>query len=106
MLIALCGRPLTVESRSPPGEFTPGSVVTKLSALRLPVGSFRIWFVSIVVDTAADCVWMIWDPPATVTVSSTPPISMATFTEAGTPALTRTSLTTAVLKLGMLTVTV
>jgi hypothetical protein len=95
-----------VEARSPPGVFTPGSVVTKLKALRLPVGSFRIWLVSIVVDTEADCVWMISEPPETVTVSLRPPISIWTLTEAGTPALTRTPLTTAVLKLSIVTVTV
>ena len=40
-------------SRLPPGVLTPGSGVTKSSALRLPVGRFRIWLVSIVVVTAA-----------------------------------------------------
>ena len=39
-----------VESRVPPGVLTPGSDVTKSSALRLPCGSFRIWLVSIVAN--------------------------------------------------------
>ena len=73
MLIALCGRPLTVESRLPAGVFTPGSEVMKSSALRLPVGSFMISFVSMVADTAADWVWMISEPALTCTVSATPP---------------------------------
>ena len=63
MLIELCGRPLTVESRLPPGVLTPGRIVTKSSALRLPIGSLRIWFASMVDVTAGDCVWMISDPP-------------------------------------------
>jgi len=54
MLIALCGRPLTVESRLPVGVFTPGREVMNSSALRLPVGSFMISLVSIVEETAAD----------------------------------------------------
>ena len=61
MLIALCGRPLTVESRLPPGVLTPGRLTTKSSALRLVSGSFEIWLTFIVVETAADCVCTISD---------------------------------------------
>ena len=38
MLIAPCGRPLTVESREPPGVLTPARLTTKSSALRLVSG--------------------------------------------------------------------
>ena len=43
-----------------PGMLTPGNEVTNSSALLLPVGSFRIWFVSMVVETAADLARPKW----------------------------------------------
>ena len=64
MLIELCGSPLTVESRTVPGVWTPGRNCVKSSALRVPTGRLR-WFVLIVVDAAADWVWMIADAPST-----------------------------------------
>ena len=84
----------------------PGSVVTNSSALRLPVGSFRIWFVSMVDVTAGDCVWMISEPA----LDDDGLFQTADFERdlhrAGVPALTRTSLRTAVLKPMSVTVTV
>ena len=38
MLMVLCGRPLTIESRVPPAVVTPGRNTTKSAALRLESG--------------------------------------------------------------------
>src|SRR5687767_10670146 len=98
MLIALWGRPLTIESRLPPDVCTPGRNVMKSTTLRLVSGRLMIWFVLIVDDTVADCVWMISPPPWTVTVSERPPTCRMARTDAGLPALTSTSVSTIVLK--------
>jgi hypothetical protein len=42
MLMELCGRPLTVESRLPPGVLTPGRKVMKSSVLRDASGRLPI----------------------------------------------------------------
>ena len=92
MLIALCGRPLTVEFRTELAVCTPGKNCVKSSALRDPTGRLVIDFVLTVVDTAADCVCTISVACATVTESLTPPTSSVARTVAGTPADTMTSL--------------
>ena len=78
----------------------------KSSALRDPTGRLVIAFVLMVVDEAADCVWMTCDAPSTTTVSVTPPISSTARTVAGMPAFTGTALSTAVLNPCSETVTV
>ena len=106
MLIAPCGRPLTVESRFPPGVETPGMKVTKSIALRLVSGSLMIWFVLIVFEIVDDCVWMISDVDETTTCSLSPPTSSTARTLAGAPDVSTTSLTTKVLNPVSATVTV
>src|SRR5260221_3588337 len=84
MLIALWSRPLTIESREPPGVDTPGMPARKSSALRDCTGRLLIWPTSTVVDMAVDCVCTRGAPAAsTVTVSSSPPTSSVACSEAG-----------------------
>ena len=56
MSIALSGKPLMVESRTPCGVFTPAIVETKLTGLRVTSGRLMIWLVLSVVETFAVCV--------------------------------------------------
>ena len=58
-----------------------------------------------VVETVDDCVLTTSEPAVTTTCSSMPPTSILTATPAGTPALSSTSLTVAVLKPARLTTT-
>ena len=106
MLMALWSSPLTIESRLPPGVRTPGMPVRKSSAFLDCTGRLLIWPTSIVLDTAADCVWTIGDSACTTTVSSTPPTSSVARTEPGVAARSLTSLMTACLKPDRDTVTV
>jgi hypothetical protein len=106
MLIELCGRPFTVESRFPPGVRTPGRNVMKSSVLRVASGRLAICFVFSVVDTAEDCVCTICVAPSTTTCSVRPPTSSLTCTVAGAPEVTATPLSTAVLNPDSSTVTV
>jgi hypothetical protein len=82
----------------PPGVLTPGSSVTKSSALRLTSGRFDTSRMLSVVDTAGVCVCTIAAlSPCTTTLSSMAPSSSTALTAAGTPALMVTSLNTTVL---------
>ena len=104
--IELCGRPLTIESRLPPGVWTPGRKVTNSSVLRDVTGRLAIWFVVTVEAAADDCVWITALAPSTTTVSVRPPTSRIALTLAGVLTVTSTSLSTAVLKPCSATVTV
>ncbi len=75
MLMTPCGNPLICDCRFPPGEVTPGRLVTKSSAARLVFGSFTIWFALIVEEMTVDWVWTISDLDETRTCSSRPPTS-------------------------------
>ena len=97
MLSELWGRPFTIESRLPPGVCTPGRNVTKSRVLRLATGRLAIWFVPMVDAAADDCVWITSVAPSTTTVSVRPPTSSTARTVPGAPAVTTTSLSTAVL---------
>ena len=74
MLIALLGRPLTVELRAVPDVLKPGSDVSESSALRLDSGRLVIWVPVRFVEIDGDCVWtIVADSPMTVTLSSSAP---------------------------------
>ncbi len=106
MWSALCGRPLTVESRKLPGLFTPGRSGTKSSEARLVSGRLTICVAFKVVETAEACDCTISVMPCTVMVSARAPTSSVTLTAAGTPAFATTSLSATVLKPASETVTV
>ena len=106
MLIVLCGRPLTIESRDPDAVCTPGRKATKSNALRLESGRFVTWRVSSVVEIDAVCVWISAAFDCTMTCSDRPPTSSTARTLAGTPALTMTLFSTTVLNPCSDTVTV
>ncbi len=97
MLIVLCGNPLTMESRDPPGVVTPGRKTMKSAALRLESGRLATCRVSSVVATVADAVCTSSEFDCTSTCSVTPPTSRVARTFAATPALTTTLLRTTVL---------
>src|SRR5258707_8877225 len=98
MLIALLGRPLTVELRAVPEVLKPTRPVSESSALRLVSGKLAIAWPLRLVEIAGDCVWMtVAESPTTVTFSSSVPTASVTFTLAGTAAFTVTEFSVAVL---------
>jgi len=107
MLIALFGRPLTVELRAVPDVLKPGRPVSESSAFRLVSGRLAIATPVRLVAIAGDCVCTtLADSPTTVTFSSRVPTDSVTFTCAGTDALSVTEFNTAVLNPIRETVTV
>ena len=98
MLMALLGRPLTVELRAVPEVLKPGREVSESSALRLVSGRLVICaavrFVAI--DGVCVCTTSALSP-VTVTFSSRVPTDNTTFTDAGIAAFSVTSLRVAVL---------
>ena len=90
MLIALRGRPLTVELRAVPDVLKPGSDVSESSALRLVSGRLVICAPVRFVEIDGDCVWTTRAlSPMTVTLSSSAPTDSVTFTLAGTRGVQR-----------------
>ena len=107
MLIELRGRPLTDELRAVPEVLKPGSDVSESSALRLLSGRLVICVPVRLVAIAGDCVCTTSAlSPTTVTFSSRAPTWSATFTVAGTAALSVTEFSIAVLNPISVTVTV
>ena len=97
MLMVLCGRPLTIESRLPPGVCTPVRKVMKSAALRLDSGRLVICRVSREVVTVAVLVLTSSAFDRTTTCSSSPPTSSLARKLAGTPAFSTTLFRTTVL---------
>src|ERR1051326_941771 len=98
MLIALFGRPLTVELRAVPDVLKPGSEVSESSAFRLVSGRLVICAAVRFVAIDGGCVGTTSAlSPVTVTFSSSAPTDSTTFTVAGIAAFSVTSLSVAVL---------
>ncbi len=73
MLIALLGRPLTVELRAAPDVLKPASEVSESSALRLVSGRLVIAVPLRFVEIDGDCVWTTSAlSPTTLTLSCRP----------------------------------
>src|SRR5215831_18671071 len=97
MLIALFGRPATVEFRAVPDVLNPASEVSESSALRLVNGRLTICDPVRLVAIDGDCVWTTSAlSPVTVTFSSRAPTCRVTFTVAGTAAFRTTEFSVAV----------
>ena len=105
MLIVFCGSPLMVELRTVPVCVTPGSRLTAFKPLRDTSGNDMICSVVSVEVTVALWVCTSLAPPRTSTVSVRAPICSTVFTSAVVPPMSRTSLTTDVLKPDRATVT-
>src|SRR3954463_12284548 len=81
MLIALTGRPLTVDDRTlwlPPVS-TPGRLAMNADPFCVTIGRRLIWGTGMVGDPAALCVGISPAPALTVTVSSRLPSASAIF---------------------------